>query len=91
MVRQASKPESTNPFASMLSQTIQPYIADMFSRMFGMFASFGQPPGMMPPQPGVTPAGQPAQPGMAQGQPASFSGPDNQISKEEMEEVFNGE
>jgi hypothetical protein len=91
MVCQASKPESTNPFASMLSQTIQPYIADMFSRMFGMFASFGQPPGMMPPQPGMPPAGQPAQPGMAQGQPASFSGPDNQISKEEMEDIFNGE
>jgi len=91
IVRQASKPESPNPFASMLSQTIQPYIADMFSRMFGMFASFGQTPRMMPPQPGMMPPGQPPQPGPAPGQTPGLGNQNNQISKEEMEEAFDNE
>jgi len=84
VARQAATASSPNPFASMLSQTMQPYLAQMMSRMFGMFASFGQPPGMMPP-------GQPPQPGPATGQPPAFGGPSNQISKQEMEEAFSDE
>jgi len=68
----------------MLSQTMQPYLSQMFSRMFGMFGGFGQMPGMMPLQ-----QGQPAQPGPTQGQTPAFGGPANQISKQEMEDVFN--
>jgi len=86
IVRQAARPESPNPFASMLSQTMQPYLSQMFSRMFGMFGGFGQMPGMAPPQPG-----QPDQTGPAQGQPVSFGNPGNQISKQEMDDVFNDE
>ena len=65
---------------------MQPYLAQMMSRMFGMFTGFGQAPGMMPPQ-----SGQPPQTGPAQGQPVSFGTPSNQISKQEMEEAFNDE
>ena len=86
IVRQAAKPESPNPFASMLSQTMQPYLSQVFSRMFGMFGGFGQAPGMAPPQPG-----QPVQPGPVQGQPVSSGTTGNQISKQEMEEAFNDE
>jgi hypothetical protein len=86
IVRQAAKPESPNPFASMLSQTMQPYLSQVFSRMFGMFGGLGQAPGMVPPQPG-----QPAQPGPVQGQPVSFGNTGNQISKQEMEDAFDDE
>jgi hypothetical protein len=86
IVRQAAKPESPNPFASMLSQTMQPYLSQVFSQMFGMFGGLGQAPGMVPPQPG-----QPTQPGPAQGQTPAFGGPANQISKQEMEDAFDDE
>jgi len=86
IVHQAAKPESPNPFASMLSQTMQPYLSQVFSRMFGMFGGFGQAPGMAPPQPG-----QASQPGPAQGQSVSSGTTGNQISKQEMEEAFNDE
>jgi len=86
IVRQAARPESPNPMASMFSQTIQPYFSQALSRMFGMFGGLGQMPGMAPPQ-----QGQPAQPGPAQEQPTAFSNTDNQISKHEMREAFNDE
>jgi len=86
IVRQAAKPESPNPFASMLSQTMQPYLSQVFSQMFGMFGGMGQSPGMTPPQPG-----QPTQPGPAQEQTPVFGGPANQISKQEMEDAFGDE
>jgi len=86
VARQAATAGSPNPFASMLSQTMQPYLSQMMSRMFGMFAGFGQPPGMMPPQPG-----QPPQPGPATGQTTTFGGSANQISKKEMQEVFDND
>ena len=85
-MKEAATASSPNPFASMLTQTMQPYLSQMMSRMFGMFTGFGQPPGMMPPQPG-----QPPQPGPAQGQTPAFGGPGNQISKQEMEAAFSDE
>jgi len=86
LARQAATASSPNPFASMVSQTMQPYLSQMMSRMFGMFTGFGQAPGMMPPQPGQSP-----QPGPAQGQTPAFGGQGNQISKQEMEEAFSNE
>ncbi|MFC1929465.1 hypothetical protein ACFLW6_01160 [Chloroflexota bacterium] len=86
ILHQAAKPESPNPFASMMSQTMQPYLSQVFSRMFGMFGGFGQAPGMVPPQPG-----QPDQQGQVQGQPVSFGTTGRQISKQEMEAVFDDE
>jgi hypothetical protein len=77
----------------MFSQAMQPYVTQMLSRMFGMFANFGQPPGMMPPQPGMMPSGHPTQfqTGPASGQTPGLSSQDNQISKKEMEEAFRDE
>ncbi len=86
IVRQSARPESPNPMASMLSQTMQPYLSQVFSQMFGMFGGMGQAPGMVPPQ-----QGQPAQPGPAQGQPTAFGNTGNQVSKQEMEDAFDGE
>jgi vacuolar-type H+-ATPase subunit H len=81
--RQAATAGSPNPMASMLTQTIQPYFAQMIGRMFGMLGGFGQPPGPMPNQPG-----QPPQQSPPQGQ-ASVSTPGvEQVSKEEIKEVF---
>lgn len=83
IARQAATAGSSNPMASMLTQTIQPYFAQMIGRMFGMFSAFGQPPGMMPGQPG-----QPPQQSPPQGQtPVSIPGVE-QIGKDEIEEVF---
>src|SRR3989337_3370557 len=65
VARQAAKPESPNPMATMFSQTIQPYFAQALSQMFGMFGGFGVPGGMVPP-----PAGQPAQAHPGAGQPS---------------------
>lgn len=79
--RQAATSISPNPFASMLTQTLQPYLSQMFANMFSMFGGFGQPPGMMPPQ--GTPTGfqqpQPGQPGF------------QQASEDEVKEAFNDE
>jgi hypothetical protein len=86
IVRQSARPESPNPMASMFSQTIQPYFSQALSRMFGMFGGLGQMPGMAPPQ-----QGQPAQPGPAQEQPTVFGNTGNQVSKQEMEDAFDGE
>lgn len=84
--RQAATSVSPNPMASMLTQTIQPYLSQVFANMFSMFGGFGQPPGMMPPgtpPPQGTPAGfqqpQPGQPGF------------QQASEDEIKEAFNDE
>ena len=84
--RQAAKPESPNPMASMFSQTIQPYFSQALSQMFGMFGGFGAPGGMMAP-----PAGQPAQAPSGGGQPSVAPPGSKQISDEEMEGIFNDE
>lgn len=55
VARQTATAGSSNPFASMLTQTIQPYFAQTLARIFGMFGSFGQPAGMMSNQPGQSP------------------------------------
>jgi len=86
IVRQAARPESPNPMASMFSQTIQPYFSQALSRMFGMFGGLGQMPGTMPPQ-----QGQPTHPGSAQEQATAFGNTGNQVSKQEMEDAFDGE
>ena len=86
VARQAAKPESPNPMASMFSQTIQPYFSQALSQMFGMFGGFGVPGGMAQPQ-----AGQPVQAIPGAGQPATTPPGSKQISDEEMEEIFNDE
>ena len=86
VARQAAKPESPNPMATMFSQTIQPYFSQALSQMFGMFGGFGAPGGMMAP-----PAGQPAQAPSGGGQPSVAPPGSTQISDEEMEEIFNDE
>jgi len=86
VARQAAKPESPNPMASMFSQTIQPYFSQALSQMFGMFGGFGAPGGMMP-----SPGGQPAQAPPSAGQPSVVPPGSKKISDEEMEEVFNDE
>jgi hypothetical protein len=83
MVRQASRPESPNPLASMLSQTMQPYFSNALAQMFSMM---GMPGGMMP---GMS--GQPGQQGPMQGQMPASGSQANQISKQEMEEAFSDE
>jgi hypothetical protein len=81
--RQAATAGSPNPMASMVTQTIQPYFAQMMGRMFGMLTGFGQPPGTMPNQPG-----QPPQKSPPQGQtPVSMPGSE-QVSEQEIKEVF---
>jgi hypothetical protein len=86
IARQAAKPESPNPMASMFSQTIQPYFAQALSQMFGMFGGFGGP-GRMAPQP----AGQPGQAPPGGGQASVVPPGSKQISDEEMEAAFNDE
>jgi len=86
IARQAAKPESPNPMASMFSQTIQPYFAQALGQMFGMFGGFGGP-GRMAPQP----AGQPGQAPPGGGQPSVVPPGSKQISDEEMEAAFNDE
>ena len=70
--RQAANAGSPNPMAAMLAQTIQPYFAQIFARMFGMFSGFGQPSQQNP----------------SQGQGAISTPSAQQMSKEEMREVF---
>ena len=82
--RQAAKPESPNPMASMLTNAIQPYFSQAIGQMFGMFGGFGAPGGMMPP-----PAGQPGQAQPSGGQPSGTQPGSKQISNEEMEAAFN--
>ena len=86
VARQAAKPESPNPMASMFSQTIQPYFSQALSQMFGMFGGFGAPGGMMP-----SPGGQPAQAPPSAGQPSVTPPGSKQISDEDMEAIFNDE
>jgi len=86
VARQAARPESPNPMASMLSQTMQPYLSQALTQMFGMFGGFGVPGGMAQP-----PAGQPAQAIPGTGQPSVSPPGSKQISDEEMEEIFNDE
>src|SRR3990170_358110 len=62
VARQAAKPESPNPMATMFTQAVQPYFSQALGQMFGMF---GAPGGMMPP-----PAGQPGQAQPVGGQPS---------------------
>ena len=83
VARQAAKPESPNPMASMFSQTIQPYFSQALSQMFGMFGGFGVPGGMMPP------VGQPGQVPPGGGQPSVAPPGSKQISDEEMEAAFD--
>jgi len=85
VARQAAKPESPNPMASMFSQTIQPYFSQALSQMFGMFGGFGAPGGMMPS------VGQPAQAPSGAGQPSATPPGSKQISDEDMEAAFNDE
>lgn len=84
--RQAATAGSSNPMASMLVQSIQPYFSQMVGRMFSMFGGFGQPLGTMPNQPGQPTPQIPSQ-GKAQ---VSTPGVE-QIGKDEMEEVFKNE
>jgi len=86
VARQAAKPESPNPMASMLSQTMQPYLSQALTQMFGMFGGFGVPGGMVQPS-----AGQPTQAPPGGGQPSVAPPGSKQISDEEMEKIFNDE
>ena len=81
--RQAATAGTSNPVASMLTQTFQPYLGQAMSRIFGMFGGFGQPSGITPSQPG-----QPPQQSPPQGQtPVSTPGTE-QVSEQEIKEVF---
>jgi len=86
VARQAAKPESPNPMASMLTNAIQPYFSQALGQMFGMFGGFGAPGGMMPP-----PGSQPGQAQPGGGQPSGTLPGSKQISNEEMEAIFNDE
>jgi hypothetical protein len=86
VARQAAKPESPNPMASMLSQTMQPYLSQAFAQMFGIFGGFGAPGGMAQPS-----AGQPAKAAQGVGQPSTNPPGSKQISDEDMEAIFNDE
>jgi hypothetical protein len=80
---QAATAGSPNPMASMVTQTIQPYFAQVMGRVFSMLTGFGQPSGPMLGQPG-----QPQQQSPPQGQtPLSTPGVE-QITKDEMEDIF---
>jgi hypothetical protein len=81
--RQAATAGSPNPMASMVTQTIQPYFAQVMGRVFGMLAGFGQPSGPMPGQPG-----QPTQQTLLQGQPPASTPGTEQVSEQEIKEVF---
>lgn len=74
---------SPNPMATMVTQAIQPYFSQVIGRMFGMFGSFGQPPGTIPNQSGQPPQQNPPQGGT----PVSTPGTE-QVSEQEMKEVF---
>jgi len=83
IAQQATTAGSSNPMASMLVQSIQPYFSQAVGRMFSMFGGFGQPLGTMPSQPG-----QPPQQSPPQGQtPVSMPGSE-QVSEQEIKEVF---
>ena len=84
VARQAAKPESPNPMATMFTQAVQPYFSQALGKMFGMFGGFGAPGGMMQP-----PAGQPGQTQPSGAQPSSIPPGSKQISNEEMEAAFN--
>jgi len=83
ITRQVTKPESPNPMASMLTQTMQPYFSQALGQMFGML---GVPGGMVPPI-----AGQPGQVPPGSGQPSVAPPGSKKISDEEMEAAFNDE
>jgi len=86
VARQAAKPESPNPMASMLTNAIQPYFSQAIGQMFGMFGGFGVPGGMAQPS-----AGQQAQAPPSAGQPSVTPPGSRQISDEDMEAIFNDE
>jgi len=86
VARQAARPESPNPMASMFSQTMQPYLSQALTQMFGIFGGFGVPGGMG--QPSV---GQPTQAPPGGGQPSVTPPGSKKISDEEMEAIFNDE
>ncbi len=81
--RQAATAGSPNPMASMVAQTMQPFFGQMMGRMFGMLTGVGQPPGPMPNQPG-----QPPQQSPTQGKPSASTPGTEQVSQEEIKEVF---
>lgn len=83
VARQAAKPESPNPMASMLTNAIQPYFSQAIGQMFGMFGGFGAPGGMMQP-PGSQPGQTPPMGGQPSGVPSG-----KKISDEEMEAAFS--
>jgi len=83
VARQAAKPESPNPMASMFSQTIQPYFSQALAQMFSTLGGFGVSGGMMPP------VGQPGQVPPGGGQPSVAPPGSKQISDEEMEAAFD--
>ncbi len=86
VARQAATAGSPNPMASMVTQAIQPFFTQTVGRMFGMLGGIGQPPGTIPNQ-----SGQPPQQNSPQGPtPVSTTGSE-QISKDEMEEIFDNE
>jgi hypothetical protein len=84
VARQAATAGSPNPLATMLTQTMQPYFSQALAQMFSVFGGFGAQAGMAPP-----PVGQPVQVPLGRGQPSAEPPGTNQISDEEMEEVFN--
>ncbi len=75
IARQAAKPESPNPMATMLTNAIQPYFSQAIGQMFGMFGGFGAPGGIMPP-----PGSQPGQAQPGEGQPLGTLPGSKQIS-----------
>jgi hypothetical protein len=84
--RQATTAGSHNPMASMVTQAIQPYFTQMVGRMFGTLGGIGQSPGVIPNQPGQLPQQSPLQ-----GQPPVSTSGTDQISAEEIKEVFGDE
>jgi len=84
LARQATTAGSPNPMASMVTQAIQPFFTQTVGRMFGMLGGIGQPLGAIPNQPGQPPQQNPSHGGT----PVSTLGTE-QISKEEMEEIFD--
>ena len=85
LLRQAASAGSPNPMAAMFTQAIQPYFTQAFARLFSMFGGFGQPPEM------PNPPSQPSQPSAPRGQPPTFTPGGEQMSEQEVKEVFGND
>jgi hypothetical protein len=87
-VREQAADRSPNPVGAMMTRLLEPHLQKMMGTFMAGFAMPGM--GMMPPQTGQPFPGQPYHQGPP-GQAPAFGTAGRNISKEEMEDVFNDE